>query len=578
MAYSHETIPSCDVYGPGTFMDKNVLPVPEDARRVFEILASRTPCFTKSRSAWNTVHFEGRPDPMIPGPIKSPVVAAALHAMAGLVANEILELRNGRPLEESRVTVDTDHAAIWLASTFTTYINGSDISTLARSQKLATLFNLDFEQGFGKGIAGRTTAIYQTKDPRVWYQLHGSLDANKTLESMGIDSSVTFSSAKEYYDYIQKHVCQWSPDELEMHNLRHGLCGSICYSPEGWRKTEFGKRLAKHPLVNVTQESYANPTPQVPLLKAAGSDRRPLVGIKVLEMVRIIAGPTIGVTLASYGADVIRVNCSRLADLNVLQLTLNAGKRTIDLDITKQEDMTRIQELLAEADIFIQGFRAGSLERQGLGLHAMLELAAKRSKGIIYVDENCYGPDGTFAERPGWQQIGDAASGSSYVMGRSLSHEEGKSVLPPLPVSDMITGLVGALAAMIAVKERALKGGSYHVTTSLVAADTIALEEEIGLYPPETVRQTAEWFGFVPSTPDQFVSEIMIQVIDGWKRRLPDYLNEDSPLMTGFDEQGPWGNQKVLKPVARLGDGKATPKWTSPAVPYCYHDRNISWL
>lgn len=240
--------------------------------------------------------------------------------------------------------------------------------------------------------------------------------------------------------------------------------------------------------------------------------------------------------------------------------------------------MARIQELLVEVDIFIQGFRAGSLERKGLGLHSLLELAAKRNKGIIYVDENCYGPDGPFAERPGWQQIGDAASGSSYVMGKSLGLEEGASVLPPLPVSDMITGLVGALAAMIAVKERALKGGSYHVTASLVAADAIALEEEIGLYPPDIVRQTAEWFGFVPSTPDQFVSEIMIQVIDGWKRRLPHYLNEDSPLMTSFDEQGPWGHQTLLKPVARLGDDEATPKWTYPSVPYCYHDRNISWL
>jgi crotonobetainyl-CoA:carnitine CoA-transferase CaiB-like acyl-CoA transferase len=76
-----------------------------------------------------------------------------------------------------------------------------------------------------------------------------------------------------------------------------------------------GKRLAADPLVNYTHESYARPTPPTPLLKS--TDRRPLAGIKVLEMVRIIAGPTIGVTLASFGADVIRVNCSRLVDLNV---------------------------------------------------------------------------------------------------------------------------------------------------------------------------------------------------------------------------------------------------------------------
>lgn len=76
-----------------------------------------------------------------------------------------------------------------------------------------------------------------------------------------------------------------------------------------------GKRLAEHPLVNYTRESYAKSTP--PVLLPQLPDRRPLAGTKVVEMVRIIAGPTVGVTLASFGADVIRVNCSRLADLNV---------------------------------------------------------------------------------------------------------------------------------------------------------------------------------------------------------------------------------------------------------------------
>lgn len=316
MSVPHETISGTDVYGPGTFIDKKVLPVPEDAKRVFEFLASQTPGFTKNKAAWDTVHFEGQPKPMIPGPIKFSVTAAALHAMAGLVANELLELRDGKAVTDSKVTVDTDHAGLWLGSVFTTYIDGLDISAWARSGKMSSLFPRNYEQGFGQGIAGRTTAIYQTKDPKVWYQLHGSLDAEKTLESMGIDSSVKFDKPQEYYDYIQKHIIQWSPDELEMHNVRHGLCGSICYSPEGWRKTEMGKRLNSHPLVNVTEQTYVKSTPPMPLLKVL-PDRRPLAGIKVLEMVRIIAGPQIGVTLASYGADVIRVNCSRLVDLNV---------------------------------------------------------------------------------------------------------------------------------------------------------------------------------------------------------------------------------------------------------------------
>lgn len=314
---THETVPGDEVYGPGTYIDKHVLPVPEDARRILKLLASRTPGFTNDVELLDTVNFEGRPDPMVPGPMKSPVVSAALHAMCGLVANELLEIRDGKPAKDASVTVDTDHAGMWLGSTFTAYVDGSDISTHARNRSLSKFFPRNFEQGFGVGpLSGRATALYPTKDSKVWYQLHGSLDASKTLKSMGINMNVDLESFAEGYDYIRKHVQEWSPDELEMHNVRHGLCGSICYTPEGWRQTEMGKRLAEHPLVNYTLESYASPTPAVPLLSIPG-DRRPLAGVKVIEMVRIIAGPTVGVTLAAFGADVIRVNSSRLADLNV---------------------------------------------------------------------------------------------------------------------------------------------------------------------------------------------------------------------------------------------------------------------
>lgn len=256
---------------------------------------------------------------------------------------------------------------------------------------------------------------------------------------------------------------------------------------------------------------------------------------------------------------------------------MNAGKRTIDLDITKPEDMARLHELLADVDIFVQGFRMESLARKGLGLHNLLEIAANRGKGIIYVDENTYGPDGPFFTRPGWQQIGDAASGSSYVMGQSQGHEEGKSVLPPLPASDMITGIVGALAAMMAVRDRAVKGGSYHVTSSLVAADAISLEKEIGLYPLDVVQETAKRLDFPDTTPDQYVAEILVSVVRGWKNAFPGYLDEDSELMTTFGD-GFWKPQTIMKPVARLDDEQSTARWTSPPVPHCYHDRSIDWL
>lgn len=259
-------------------------------------------------------------------------------------------------------------------------------------------------------------------------------------------------------------------------------------------------------------------------------------------------------------------------------MTLNAGKRTIDLDITKEEDMARLYELIEDVDVFIQGFRLGSLARKGLALQDLLNVAAKRNKGIVYVDENCYGPDGPFNERPGWQQIGDAASGSSYIMGQSQGYEKGKSVLPPLPASDMLTGIVGAVGVMIALRDRAVKGGSYHINSSLVAADTFALEEEVGLYPPETVKEVQKQFDFAPITPDLYVTEVLRAVIDGWKKGLPGCLDEDSKFMMKFKDPGVWGHQSLLKPVARLGDDASTPTWKTPSVPNCHEDRNITWL
>jgi hypothetical protein len=86
-----------------------------------------------------------------------------------------------------------------------------------------------------------------------------------------------------------------------------------------------GKRLAAHPLVGYSRQSHAIPTPPIPTPKIS-NDKRPLAGIKVVELVRIIAGPVIGCTLAALGADVIRVNCSRLVDLNVCYNPLTNSK------------------------------------------------------------------------------------------------------------------------------------------------------------------------------------------------------------------------------------------------------------
>ncbi|KAJ5630008.1 hypothetical protein N7528_003665 [Penicillium herquei] len=571
---THEIVPSPDIYGPGTFVDKDFLTVPDDAHRVFEFLAKSTPGFTKDPQVWKSVQFDGHAEPMIPGPLKAPVVAAALHAMCGVVGNELLEARDGT--KDRKVAINTDHAAMWLASLSTVKINGFDPASLTRMGDTSKFFPHDFEKGvFDSPMRLRATSIYPTKTNGVWYQLHGSLHAEPVLRAIGVDPTMKCDNPDDAYQVIREHVMKYSADELEMIMLKNGFCGSICHTPEGWRQTLMGKRLESHPLVNYTRQTQAVPTPPVPVPILA--DKRPLAGIKVVEMVRIIAGPVIGNILAAFGADVIRVNCTNLPDLNLLQFTLNAGVRTIDLDIKKDEDLARLNELIQDADVFLQGFRPGSVARHGLGLNSILEMAGKRGKGIVYVEENAYGPDGPFHERPGWQQIGDAASGASYVTGRSLGYTDGTSVLPPLPISDMTTGLVGALGTLMALRDRAMDGGSYHVLSSLVAADVISLHPEIGLYSPEVVQKNAETFQWGKMEPSQFVSEVLVIVLEGWHKVYPEYFEDDSPFMTKFPESF-WGPMQVLSPVVKLDDNASTPHWTSPSVPHCHFDRNIVFL
>lgn len=308
---------SPDVYGAGTFVDAETPNIPKDARRLFEHLAAATPGFSQDRRLRDSISFEGGLDPIVPGPIKAPAVAAALHALCGVVAQELLEDRDGHSVQHN-VTINTDHAALWLGTVSISKRNGSSVPEITRAGKMSEIFPKDLEKGtFKAPMRLRTTAVYPTKTDGVWYQLHGSLNADPVLHTIGLDHSLHDCNSPEHaYQIISEQMKKFGPEELEMIHVRNGLCGSMCYTPEAWRQTQMSKELSKHALINYKHASYVPQTPAVPL-PTSPTDKRPLAGIKVVELVRIIAGPVIGTTLASFGADVIRVNCSRLPDINV---------------------------------------------------------------------------------------------------------------------------------------------------------------------------------------------------------------------------------------------------------------------
>lgn len=158
----------------------------------------------------------------------------------------------------------------------------------------------------------------------------------------------------EAWELLKGVVSQYSARELEQINMEHGFCGQTCYTPAEWRQTTMSRVLAKRLLVDWKQAPLTSDIPATPFPKA--SDKRPLAGIKVIELARVIAGPALASHLAALGAEMIKVQSPNLPDLQPLSVSLNAGKRTCALDLNKKEDKAHLEKLYADADVVIQAY------------------------------------------------------------------------------------------------------------------------------------------------------------------------------------------------------------------------------
>ena len=435
--------------------------------------------------------------------------------------------------------------------------------------KLKSVPQWDPDRASNSPLVYRCTAMYETADKGKWFQLHGSLDPWKVLQLIGIEKKDDVETNDEAYALIQRHVRKCRAREIEQLMLDHGLAGSIVYSPEGWLNTEMGRSLARHPVVNYSRQTHCAEVPPTSLPNL--EDKRPLAGIKVVELARIIAGTAAGALLASMGAEVIRVNSSKLKDYTPAQpSSLMAGKTTIDLDLNDAADHAKLTQLFEQADVILQGYRLRSLERRGFGLKKCLEIAKKRGKGIIYVDENCYGPDGYYAERPGWQQVADAAAGSSYIMAQSFGCPPGQGVLPSLPISDMSTGALTALTIMSAIRDRATSGGSYHGHAALAAYDMATLDTEVRLYQRDVVKQIQDKYQFAPWSSDAHVAPLYYEILRAWEGVEDSPMRNEDFFVTFTDSV--FGDKlRVLGPIVKFEDKDSNPVWKSPPVPFCHH-------
>jgi len=195
--------------------------------------------------------------------------------------------------------------------------------------------------------------------------------------------------------------------------------------------------------------------------QSSGEQIRPLEGLKVIELGQLIAGPFAAKILGEFGADIIKVEPPGGDPLRKWRYVYQGtsvwwaaharNKRSITLDLRQTEGQEVIKKLVKDADILIENFRPGQMEKWGLGYDVLSEI----NPGLIMLRVSGYGQTGPYKDRPGFGVIGEAMGGLRF-----LSGEPGR---PPVRVGvsigDTLSGLHGVIGVLLALRHREQQGG-----------------------------------------------------------------------------------------------------------------------
>lgn len=418
-------------------------------------------------------------------------VSAALAA-GGIAATRLAERRG---LNGGAVTVNTRLAEESLRSySHLTFDDPTAVAALQRHREL--------EPGY-----------HQTADGR-WFFLHPAFPHN----TKGLMDLLDVATPGE----LPAAVGRWNAAELEQAVADRGLCSAMARSAEEWDESEAGQVLNTRPVVDIVQIGDTDP-----IDPPSGAGDRPLSGINVLDLTRVLAGPTCARTLASYGATATRIGAEHLPSIALFTVDTGFGKRSRFLDLRQSAGRDSLRSMVAEADVFSQGYRTGAMDRLGFGV---ADVAAMKP-GIVYVSINCYGHEGSWRTRPGWEQLAQTVTGMGVEHGQS--HNDGVPMLQPAAVTDYTTGYLAAYGAMVALARRAEVGGSYWVRVSL--SRTAVFYRSLGLRP-----------------------DVLAEAVTGAEL-------DDMRAVTATD----WGDVHHLRPAVRIGRASADNpvRWDLPPVP-----------
>ncbi|PPK64678.1 CoA transferase [Actinokineospora auranticolor] len=345
---------------------------------------------------------------VIAGPFR---VALAAARCVGEVTEAAAELLRQRGTEPGPVTVDVRHA----------------VESFRSEQHL----RVDGE--VPGDLWAPLTGDYRAADG--WVRVHCNYPHHEAAVKAVLGEDVAAGAAVRSAEDVVEAV------------IDAGGAASWLRAPEEWAAHPQGRAVAAEPLVAVERIADA---PARPLPRAD----RPLAGVRVLELTHVLAGPVCGRTLAAHGADVLHIGAAHLPTMWPAVVDTSFGKRTAHLDLRTDPARDRLRELLADADVMVQSFRADSLAAKGFG-------PVDLPPGAVLVTLNAYGHTGPWRTRRGFDSLLQLATGIAY---------RGDGAKPvPLPVQalDHAAGWLAALGTIQALHRRATEGGTWHVRVSL---------------------------------------------------------------------------------------------------------------
>lgn len=374
--------------------------------------------------ASRNVTFDGA-DPVLPTRLPLGELGAAAIAAPAALAARMYEDRTGVS-QPVRVAVDAAAAAMRSAR----YV-GPDPPPRAR------------ERTGGLGM-------YRARDGR-WVYFHRLFPHHR-------ERIVDVLGAPLDEEAISAAVSTRDASELEEAVVAAGACAAMVRTPAEWVAHPQAAAVATTPLVAIERIGGTGTADAARPVPPPGGER-PLSGLRVLDLTRVLAGPTVSRTLAEHGADVLRVGTPSLPDNEDMMRDTGHGKRSCALDLTNPSNVDTLRHLVADADVFVQGYRPGALDRLGFSPGRLATLRP----GIVTVSISAFGHAGPWAGRRGFDSVVQAVAGIAH---RSAGTDGTPRFLPANPL-DYVTGYLAALGVLAAVRRRAREGGSWLVRVSL---------------------------------------------------------------------------------------------------------------